>query len=256
MRLTLACVFFAACAEVDFNGDSGTGASSQGGASSNGGGPLGGASSPGGNSQGGATSGGASEGGDAPQGGDAQGGSGATCPGDDAPACGSSETFALSLPFGWVTAGEMPSIDSGELLLRVTSPASSYSRLDSPSFAFTSCAVWFELVEAETAANWETRAFLIGGPGAGFGFYVHDGLVELVGAGAMIGYDPVAMRYLRLREAGGTTYYETSPDGDCWQTRGDTSSNSVSAQSLRLSLFNETSTTFPAESRIDNFCVP
>ena len=259
MRLTLACLVSAACAEIDFNGDSGTGASSHGGMPGTGGAPLAGASAEGGRAQGGAPLGG---GGAAPQGGDAQGGSaaqggsGPTCPGDDAPACGSSETFALVLPFGWVPGGATPSIDNGELLLSVTSPANSYSRLDSTSFPFVSCAVWFELVEAETMSGWETRAFLLGGPGAGFGFYVHDGLVELVGAGATIGYDPVAMRYLRLREAEGTTYYETSPDGDCWQARGNTASNPVSAQSLRLSLFNETSVMFPAESRFDNFCVP
>lgn len=248
-----------ACTALDFSGSGG--ASSSGGNSSLGGmgsgantASTGGASTGGGATTTGgggttSTTGGATS----TSGG---GGSGPLCPADDVPACDAPQTFDSNLPAGWTPTG-VPVVIGGELQLPVPDSSIAYSRAETGTFTFDSCAVWVKLSQAETTAGYNTRLLVVRG---GFGnqgtsgFYVVDGTLQLVGAVTdTIPYDPVAHRFLRLRQGAGQLFYEVSSDGDCWTTVGQGVADPSTA-TARLVLFPGTS--FPGLSRFDDWCVP
>lgn len=68
-------------------------------------------------------------------------------------------------------------------------------------------------------------------------------------------YDPVAMRYWRLREANGAFFWDTAPDGQTWTTRGQFQTSSLIAEavgSIRLDAYWPPNTIAPDEVRFDN----
>jgi hypothetical protein len=69
-------------------------------------------------------------------------------------------------------------------------------------------------------------------------------------------YDPALHRWLRLREAHGTIYYETSPDGNTWSTL-DSYATPFDVSSVILELASTLSTTEPSAGTVvfDNFNV-
>ncbi|USN96735.1 MAG: hypothetical protein H6797_00855 [Candidatus Nomurabacteria bacterium] len=66
-------------------------------------------------------------------------------------------------------------------------------------------------------------------------------------------YDATNFRWLRLRESGGTIYWETSPDGSTWTIqRSKTSSLTLASTNVMLSCGRWTSETSPGNSYFDN----
>ena len=51
---------------------------------------------------------------------------------------------------------------------------------------------------------------------------------------ATASWDPVADRFLRLRQQGGTTYWDTSSDGMAYSQRASTTSFTVTSSQLEL----------------------
>lgn len=73
-----------------------------------------------------------------------------------------------------------------------------------------------------------------------------------------ITYDSTAHRYLRIREASGTTYWETSPDGVTWTSRkSKTTGFDMSNMYVTLLAGNDNSDPSPGTALIDDFnCCP
>lgn len=80
-----------------------------------------------------------------------------------------------------------------------------------------------------------------------------DGVATTVN---LASYDPALHRWLRLREASGTLYYETSPDGDTWTTLfGHADPFDLSSVYLQLGAASYQTTMTPGMAIFDNFNV-
>jgi len=71
---------------------------------------------------------------------------------------------------------------------------------------------------------------------------------------ALIPYDPVMHRWLRLREVGGTTFWDTSPDGTNWMQRaGENVPFALSAVEVSFGAGSSLTSTTPGTARFDDY---
>lgn len=83
---------------------------------------------------------------------------------------------------------------------------------------------------------------------------IEDGTYQTI---ASLLYDPVDHRWWRLREAGGTAFFETSPDGAAWTTRADAPTPApLTAVDVILGGGTWLPVVAPGEARYDNFNLP
>jgi hypothetical protein len=100
-------------------------------------------------------------------------------------------------------------------------------RRTTDSFRLTNGELTVRLVQSLTTSPDGELRFSVNGSGDDFvGFLLSNGTLGFAydGAGgpamaASVNYNAQLHRYLRLRERGGSTHWETSPDGELWSTR-------------------------------------
>lgn len=130
-----------------------------------------------------------------------------------------------AVPAGWA-AGQL--VD-GQLVLRLTDVMVNVAGLKGTDRrSIRDCAAQIELLRVPDADPAIVTGFIVGHDSANYlGFrVVNQRLIFIVFAGgqavlqAQKNYDPVAHRWLRIRDDQDTTFYETSPDGQTWNAWG------------------------------------
>lgn len=99
--------------------------------------------------------------------------------------------------------------------------------------------VWFETRQAGSEDN--ATIMQLNVAGATLNFAKHEGGVNTNGTPASVAYDPAQMRYWRQREAGGSWFFDTSPDGTTWTNRSSVAAPPF-AGNLQWFLFAENGT--------------
>jgi hypothetical protein len=155
-------------------------------------------------------------------------------------------------------------ISSGVLVIAPPAPAVTYGYgnvTSQNSYDLRGCAMWVEVVAiADPSQNGETyfSATVDNDNKASFAIW-EDGLYFTLDVGAVttdtahVTYSPTQHRWWRLREAGGTISWETSPDGHSWNNRLQAVSPAfMDHVKLRLSAGVKAAATSPGEAQFDN----
>ena len=164
----------------------------------------------------------------------------------------------------WLDENGSAQIRDGQLVLSHPADDSSCSHFGSAyAYDLTGRSIGFELVSLpDIAENVAFRFWLWGESKHVLEITISNETVQFVtGAGedlrtlASQRYDVSQHRFLRIREADGTVYWETSSDGSDWTQRAkETVANLFDVRFVSLELAGQTSgvITAPAEIRIDN----
>jgi hypothetical protein len=191
------------------------------------------------------------------------GGSGNECA-PSSPACGTLiGTFDDQMQFeaDWYLQGKPGQVTAvgGVAHLAIGSGDSSTFAATNADFTFQACAVWVEIVEADTANDVMVRLSLAN-PSSSSRFtlgVLAQNLVAYSGEVSLfsVPYDMNAMRFVRLREEAGQVHFGYSADAKCWKEYGDVLNTLMGAVEARIAV-----THFPAGSgsagdgKFDNYC--
>lgn len=147
-------------------------------------------------------------------------------------------------------------------------PGSSYgnSIVSTTRYDLTGSAIYARLVQTPNLGNGSNEAFLgvqidpSNSEGIGYsgGNLLMRETVANVTSDATLTYNSVDHRYLRIRESGGTIYWDTSPDGSTWTNRRSKAAgiNVTSVQALLVSGYYGTEPS-PGTAIFDDFnCCP
>lgn len=138
---------------------------------------------------------------------------------------------------GMVSNGTMTEAGSAVVIMLDTGGASSASCKEVATVPFTN-GVFAEISAVAQGAGALTGFGADDGASLGFlQFNEENGTLSFYKNGTSVGsvaYDPVAMRWWRLRPdaTGTTTFFETSPDGLDWLQRGSTGTSFVTVQAF------------------------
>lgn len=156
------------------------------------------------------------------------GGQNPTCPaglvGPKTPCGGIASTFdnQAGLDADWTdkSGADDAAVIGGEVVLHMTSNASSeFVETNSP-LTFDNCSIWIKLVDASDDPKLTSRIGLsVDGANTYYSIGLHGTDIEARAKSVVastVKYDAQTMRYLRLRQEGGAAHFDTSTDGVCW----------------------------------------
>lgn len=129
------------------------------------------------------------------------------------------DNFDVQQPW-WGTFDNVAWVD-GRLRIESSSPYPGVSTWPIPPFDLTDSAIFIEMEPAPAAATRQSFMALVGPAGGNeliIGvtdevFLMCRATINGVGDQINLPYDPVAMRYVRLRHTGSTVFWETAPTG-------------------------------------------
>jgi hypothetical protein len=107
----------------------------------------------------------------------------------------------------------------------------------------------------QTTTGGTDAGFLIDTAGNAVGLYLREGYAD--GAAVFLTYDPVDHAWIRIRETGGTLYWDTAADGLTWTTRRTATSPAwASDTNLSIVIEGHRDTGTPDYVQADHFNVP
>lgn len=154
-------------------------------------------------------------------------------------------------------------VASGQLNINAT-PA--YPLLNSAvNYDLTGSSAYVQLVQRPNIGTGSTNAILMAQVSSGnFAEFILEGAtlyfreqVATVNSDGSVTFDPVAHAWWRLRESGGSIFWDTSPDGATWTNRRSKADGlSYASVQLQLSAGNWNSEASPGTAIFDNFNLP
>ena len=127
----------------------------------------------------------------------------------------------------WSPWGTTTSVVAGQLVMAPPVNSTSYTELNNATrYVLRGSSVYVQLVSAGpmSVGSWECFPLTLDNDtdNAEVQFYVNNGTISanLLGTGSVgsVPYVPATHAWLRIREASGTLYFETSPDATTWST--------------------------------------
>jgi len=187
------------------------------------------------------------------------GSGGATSPPPCHPA-GLVDTFdGAALSGLWTPQGASQDISvSGTLHFTPNPTTPEWSGVVSAAYDFDECAVWVRVPVLYSNATSGFTYFQLVGASATLSFEARDGNLTMKSGSdeGSTSYDPVAHQWWRIREAGPTVYFETSPDGIAWKEQQKVPSPAdIKAMQVGLGLVPEAATSGPLETQFDDLDV-
>jgi hypothetical protein len=156
----------------------------------------------------------------------------------------------------WTTQGETLniSVSGGQLHITPDPMNAQWAGLVSAPYDFDECAAWVHvpLVYSEASVGFSYFQLV---SDSTLAFEARNGNLEMkhMGDQADVPYDPVAHQWWRIREAGTTVYFETSPDGSNWTVQHSVPTPAgISTMKLGLGLVPGAAPNSPLETQFDS----